>query len=904
MQALAKGLLARLPDPLELTSAWVLLPNRRACRSLREAFLKVRDGQAMLLPRMLPLGELDADELGLVTGEALLPALPPVRRLLLLTMLIQRHRPLPIGEATQLALALAKLMDEAETQGVRLSDFDRLSPESLSAHWGVTLDFLKPVQAGWPAVLAAEGAMDSTARRNRLLAAQATEWEKSPPAYPVIIAGSTSVLPCITRLMKVVKGLPAGMLVLPGLPAWPDIQEHWPHIAAPHPLAEIKELLEILEVEAETITPWGKSISSPWLQVLRPAKSKASPVSMPNLAMVNAASPEEEATVIALAMRQVLDTAGTGRLVTPDRNLARRVSEIMRRWGVVVDDSAGRSLAHSAAAVFLLLIVNWVRDPRPTTLLALIKHPLLEALDNAHSYELAVLRQRTPDLSHETISWVEQVKTKISSLSIMQNTTLSQWVRQHLAVAENLVGDRLWQGEVGEALANYFAALMEAGGDFTLGNIEDYADFLVVLLGQQMVRPSYGSHPRLSIMGPLEAELEYADVTLLGGLNEGTWPAVAAPDPWLSRPMRLELGLETPERHLGREAHDFLQLASGAEVILTRSLKVGGVPTLPSRWWQRLEATLDDDGPRLRGQRWLHRASQLDAALFWQAVKQPRPCPPLAARPVALSVTQIETLRRDPYALYAQKILKLNKLEDLEPEADFAERGNFLHKVLERFLKEEPSGDVDDLMRIADEVFRASGWEQSDHTLWWPRLTLLAQKFVDLQQELDRTPAALELRGETKITADFTLSAKVDRIDRAADGSLIVLDYKTGTVPSKPDQVRGFSPQLPLTGLIVENGGYHQLGKSNVSALEYWIIGQKGLVERKEFATEASIAIQEAKEGLLKLIFLYQNARMPYVARPMASVALKYNDYALLERLKEWSVVGDDDEGVADGEAA
>src|SRR3546814_14486973 len=85
------------------------------------------------------------------------------------------------------------------------------------------------------------------------------------------------------------------------------------------------------------------------------------------------------------------------------------------------------------------------------------------------------------------------------------------------------------------------------------------------------VRPRYGLHPRVAILGPLEARLQHAELLVLGGLNEGTWPAAATPGPWLSRPMQAAFGLPLPERGIGLAAHDFYQAFCAPPVYLTRA---------------------------------------------------------------------------------------------------------------------------------------------------------------------------------------------------------------------------------------------------------------------------------------------------------------------------------------------
>ena len=112
---------------------------------------------------------------------------------------------------------------------------------------------------------------------------------------------------------------------------------------------------------------------------------------------------------------------------------------------------------------------------------------------------------------------------------------------------------------------------------------------------QQPVRTAFGQHPRLAILGPLEARLQRHDLTILGGLNEGAWPQSPGADPWFSRPMRSSLGLEQPERGIGLAAHDFAMQAAGPRVLLTRARRafMRRAETLPFHEVLRADAGLD-----------------------------------------------------------------------------------------------------------------------------------------------------------------------------------------------------------------------------------------------------------------------------------------------------------------------
>ena len=230
----------------------------------------------------------------------------------------------------------------------------------------------------------------------------------------------------------------------------------------------------------------------------------------------------------------------------------------------------------------------------------------------------------------------------------------------------------------------------ESGGALHLRGA-DYPEFLRALMADAALSPAAGRDPRIAIWGTLEARLQSVDLMVLGGLDEGVWPSDTRTDPFLSRAMRGEVGLPPPERRLGQAAHDFVQGAMAPRVIISRAEKRGGTPTVESRWLQRLEAVAGqaamtaarERGDDLCGARPRHRLGEIGDE---RPMKKPEPKPPLAARPQGLSVTEIETLVRDPYAIYAKHVLGLEELEPLGRAPDYALRGSLIHEALGDFI--------------------------------------------------------------------------------------------------------------------------------------------------------------------------------------------------------------------------
>jgi ATP-dependent helicase/nuclease subunit B len=1005
LDALAEEWLAGSDQPLRAARGIILLPTRRAARSLAEAFLRASGGRPLLLPRITALGALDEAPLTLAGALDLPPAVEPAQRLAALTRLILAMNgadgaPRTADRAWMLGTELAALMDEAERAEIDLADrLPEAADPAYAAHWARTLEFLHIVTRAWPNWLADQGLMNPAARQVALLNAQAATWARDPPADRVLVAGTTGGIPAVARLLRVVAKLPNGSVVLPGLDT--DMAEEiCADLDVGHPQAGLMHLLRRLGATRGDARPWpigshgnsslplplregvgrGGGVSAAGVEksvryasgasdavlaarnatlcrAMLPAGAltewrHAVPIPIDGLSLLSTADQQEEAAAIALVLRAALETPGArAALVTPDRDLAGRVATELLRYGVVADDSAGEKLSDTPPAVFLRLLVSAVAEElAPVPLLALLKHPLAAAglspaacRAAARAMELACLRGPRPSHGLSGLRRaVDRGRTDLAATALLERleACLEPALRIATAVevapaaalaavieaAESLAGtdeysgpSRLWAGEEGEALATRLAEVQAAlpllpdQPRAVLPGLLDAVLEGAVVRSRRALRGRDGTeHPRVFIWGLLEARLQTADVMVLGGLAEGVWPPATDPGPWLSRPMRAVVGLPSPEEIIGQAAHDFIACACAAPVVvLSCPRRVDGAPVVPARWLTRLETLLAGQGAALP----LHPASAWVRAMDQPAdgprpVRPPRPCPPVALRPRRLSVTEIETWLRDPYAIHSRHVLKLAALKPLDEATDAADYGSLVHAGLNHFLEQHgirwPADAGEQLRRAMLRALAEAELREALAAWWAPRLGRIADWVgqIEVDRRSERAPVALspEVRGMFELTRPgglFRLSGRADRIERRRDGGLAILDYKTGAPPSQKAVDAGLAPQLLLEAAMAEAGAFGVGLTGTVEELTYWHLtggfhaGElRTLFKGKPDAMAAAIA--DAGDALCRLIDAYDAPDRCYLSQPQPGSAPRFSDYAQLARVAEWAAAGDE----------
>ncbi|WP_299045143.1 double-strand break repair protein AddB [uncultured Tateyamaria sp.] len=956
-RAIVRGLEDRLKDaPPDTWARVTLLVNTtRMARRLRALF---DEGPARLLPCIRMITQLD----DLMPGAPVPPSASPLRRRLQLATLIQNlieRQPdlAPDAGPFDLADSLATLMDEMQGEGVSADDIAQLDVSDQSGHWARAQQFIAIAQTY---IDASDSAPDPEARQRAIVMRLADHWAHTPPPDPLLVVGSTGSRGTTLRLMQAVADLPQGAVVLPGFDdctpsfVWDALAGD--KMAEDHPQFRFLRLCKALDLHPSDVHRWTDTPAASQPRnalvslALRPAPvtdawREEGPhlqqlgAATQDITLVEADTPRAEAIAIAMRLRQAAEDGQTAALITPDRMLTRQVTAALDRWDILPDDSAGTPLHLSPPGRFLRQVAGLFQAPLDAeSLLSLLKHPLSHSGADRNLHQLNTqrleLRMRRDGLPYpepdsllqcarkatkqveEIEPWAKWISEVLCGRHTADERPLDAWIALHRSLSETFAqgpngtdGGALWQKKAGQAARRVMQALAENAAFGGSISARDYADLVATALRQgEDVRDRDTPHPNIMIWGTLEARVQGADLVILAGLNDGTWPEAPAPDPWLNRKMRFDAGLLLPERRIGLSAHDFQQAIAAPEVWLTRSIRSDDAETVPSRWMNRLRNLLQGlkgQGQtdhwalmRARGDCWLSLARQLDAAPEQPKAARPSPCPPVSSRPRRFTVTEIQTLIRDPYAIYAKHVLGLRALRPLVQTPDALLRGILSHDVMERFVRETLDDNtaltVERLTEHARHVLQRDVPWPAARALWLARFERAADWIIETEQvrQALATPTLFEREATGKldlVAIKTELVGQADRIDVDDAGTVILYDYKTGPPPTK-DQQKHFDKQLLIEAAMVEEGGFATLGPRPVRAAQFIGMGSTPRIENAPLDDEPPRTVLADLVGLLSA---YLEGDKGYTSRRALYEDREARDYDQLARFGEWDVTQD-----------
>ncbi len=841
---------------------------------------------------------------------------------------------------------MGTLIDDLLIEGTSLKQLDPLLEGDLAENWRDVLRFLEPALEKWPEILAERGRIDSAEARNRRLRRQAATAAELYRDRPVIAAGSTGSIPATAELLNAIAALPRGAIVLPGLDTTLTGTQHEMLVkganAHGHPQYGLAKLLTALKAGIGDVEELAGA--APRTAIVRHALAPTAETAgwtsarervaedldaaLDRISIIAAPNLDIEARAIALAARQALSGNRSVGIVSRDQMLARRIAAELRRYKIDVDDPAGTPLFQSSAGRLarqaLAVAVNRFA---PIDTVALLRNaavtlgmerndvrlqanrldlklrgrrqlPGIEGLMALADEPLATVLRALGSAIEPLTALLAQNEIDGPALAQALDTTLTGLIGG--AELPGIVEFRIWAAELG--------ALTDRGAPFPPVILDGV---LAALVNGVKVPPAERRRDDIHIWGELEARLMNPDVMILAGLNEDIWPPAADPGPWLSRGMRLAIGLEPPERQQGQAAHDFEMAMGNREIVLAFATRIGTSPALPSRLVQRFDAFIGEQAAgllRARGAIWLDQARAVDFAGRPKPASRPVPSPPAALRPRDLSITEVEPLMRSPYDIYAKKVLRLLPLDPLGAQPDAKERGSMIHKVFERFVQGGHGFAAPDalatLERMAEEEFAGLDAIGERRDIWLRRFRRTAQLFLDYER--DRTGfvavRTAEIKGQWTFPnlQNFVLIGKADRIDQLTDGTLEIIDFKTGGVPAPADMKDFDAPQLLLEAAMARAGVFPGVPARVASALTYIKIGLgPAALQLRSFSlrkgmtlTEAIDEIERRLQGHVDTFLLHDHLPMTARIRPRVITGRKSypGPYDHLARTDEWTL--------------
>jgi ATP-dependent helicase/nuclease subunit B len=897
----------------------VLLPTRRACLELAHLLFEENNQNPLILPRILPLGEIEEESFFLtsIQSAVLMEDLPKLmsssRRQLLLASLISKFtygvESISFDHATCLALDLMKLIDDLRTEGIPLEALENLNPLIENAeHWQRILQFLKIISVHWNEILKTEGVTEASTWHHTLLKNQATLWQINPPPHPILIAGSMGTIPGTAHLMKVVARLPKGAVILPGF------ERGLTNLPPSHPQYALYELLKIIDCNDHVVQNWIEDNLSPRSHLIQGSfidpsqKMEKDPLSkaLENFELLEVSDRAEEAQVIALALRRSLEEDGKKSLfITADNVLAKRVSLELQRWNIHVPPTKGTRFLETEWGSLIGLTTLWFqKDFDIVNLISTLKHTLADRFEKiVPLLEIKVIR-RTWGLKspHDLVFHFEKVR---KFLSDEEQSLISDFLKELIPILKKLHSKKSislqkcveihksilqWIVPLTDIsttpIRDFWRKLEDSTSSITL-LAEDYSETFQALIQNSSIPHSSPANTLIQILTPLEARLLQADFVILGGLNEGTWPEEIRMDPFFSPSMRQALGLPPLERRIGQSTHDFMQLVQAPKILITRSLHADGVPTVASKFLGRLESYLKSHNRNIPREKFLREwRRQLEEVAQVISISPPIPKPIVSLRPLTLSISDIGTLMRDPYSIYAKHILRLKPLKELNRSAGALEFGLFVHEFLQVWFLNFSKPLVPEK---EEEIFSKYFKLNKDRLFWKRKFHHILQWVQEAQEDLVFPISQHEVSGTLSFDTPhglFTLKGRADRIDLNSEG-LTLIDYKTAQVPSEKDMILGLSPQLALEAAIILYGKFDHIPDRPLKNLQFWSLALRdGKGTILTLKTDPKLLAKNAFEGLKELIHYFLDPETPYLSHPRG-LGIPHT-YDHLARTKEW----------------
>lgn len=904
--ALAQGVLARFERPEEVT---IFVPTKRAIVELKQAFASAHKAEVLLLPKIYALGDVDEDELFL-QGFPHVDKLPESysqneRVFKLAQLFFASNSALGANElqALQISAKLCSLLDEFYNRDLSFEALSNLVPADFSEQWQVTTDFLQIITHQWQDEKRKNGRLDAVERRNLLLKKLAEFWRKFPPHKPIIIAGTTATIPATQELIASALNAQNGYLLLFGLDSNLSAAD-FAKLEPTHPQFNLAQLLRHLQFSPAHVLPWQavpqtkaqEALSTAllpswrvheWQEFLQRNAGAA-----PLFELIEGKSEEESAELASFVLREFVHNFPAEKAVLVTQNLvfARRVQAKLARWKICAVDSFARKLSDNLFAEFFLQLAElFIGEQNPADVLIALKNQVIKpsiaecvgAIELQKNSGFRGLAQAGFCLSNFNFGVDKQLILRLEQSFAEQKVGLSDGVVLIFQLVGQLADLEKFAQDWQEFCTVIDDVKLEVSS-FSELSTKIFISFLRQIFALKKLPRRKGGKSQIEILSPQDARFNSAKLVLIAGMNEGELPQISGLSDIINQQMRKNLGLDLPAKKIGQQAHDFELLCQAERVVFLRAKRGSAAQEIPSRFLQCLENLQ----VVWRNEQYASWLKSLHSSAVLEPCEQPRPKPPANARPKKLYATDVGTLIKDPYSIYAKKILQLKKLDDIAKQPDHSDFGNFLHKVAEDFTM-QPEKTLPKFMAIGEQIF-CQQYNNSINlrSFWLPKLYKAAEQILQLELLAIETKSQVfaEIAHEIELpnTNGFLLGARADRVERMGT-SIAVYDYKSGTLARKKEVVQGFAPQILLCGLVFSV-------KFGLPAQKLTLLKIGGNEDQTTLiGGELEEGLQQTLGGLCAMIESFSRAETPYTARPHPKFALAYNDFAHLARIEEWS---------------
>ncbi|MDR3290222.1 MAG: PD-(D/E)XK nuclease family protein [Rickettsiales bacterium] len=879
----------------------IFMPSRRSCNELKRILLLQSKNDVMFLPNIKAIGDIDYDDL-LFNNVEQSTISRTKYKVLLVKRLLEWYNKTPflkdlnIKQICDLAGEFEKFYNEALMNELSFDNLDNLVTDNFSEHWQRITVFLKIFGNDWAEYTKKNNIISKGEYIVKALKHNADFYRQNKPQNPIIIAGIATNIKSTNNFIQSLTKYDNCYFIFNGLDL--EMEEKiWNDLDIYHPQGLFKNMLNIVNCKRmwvkdikfnnllnEINTPYTKDENITSVEVntkilnysILPSKytykwQDKLNIQQPNIIEVECENTMEEMEYIVSNINPNKTTA----IITTNNVFAEQIEVILKNNGRKVYNVFGNKYAKEEFIKYLFLILDTIKNDFETiSLLSLLKHKFTALNIDILKLEDDILRNFGGGgevLRQKGFEWLLKI------ITLQQKGNFTAILEQHIELAEK-IANFVTNDNVSVFLNDLVNDSVNYGD---VKDLTEYSYLLDYLIAENSYTNEYEIHPAISIISPQETILLNYDMVFFANCNDEHFPQHIQGNPWMSKSMREKFGLPKQEEQIRKNAMDWCHILSNEEIVITRAIKENGTTTTKSKFLLRLETFLKCQ-PQIKINIIKYKKQYTIQPI---QITKPKQQPPLKNRPNKLYATKIEKLINNPYDIYVEKVLGLNKKKDFNEDKDNVNFGSAVHEALEKYIK-----NGTDILDEGKKSFKKYFIDETKRELFFVRFEKIAKFFVKENEKIKEEGYNVIVEQSVgKIIEGVDIRAKIDRME-IKEKYVNIVDYKTGITPSKNKVINLEKPQLVIESIILKD-------RYTINKLVYWKIKGKSNKDEKiiEIKTEEDFVLDDliakGEEQLIRLISKYQCYDTCYVCT-------KYelnsgdkgweSDYKHLSRVEEW----------------